>query len=140
MTPTEIDAFLAEQRTCRVATAGPGGPHVAPLWFLWLDDALWLTSLTRSQRWTDLERDPRAAVTVDAGESYAELRGIELRGAVEVVGEVPRVGEEVPELEAVERAFADKYVRGEFPHDGRHAWLRLRPTKIISWDFRKRPG
>jgi hypothetical protein len=22
-------------------------------------------------------------------------------------------------------------------HDGRHAWLRITPTKITSWDFRK---
>jgi hypothetical protein len=31
-------------------------------------------------------------------------------------------------------------------HDGRHAWLRITPAKITSWDFRKlatlppRPG
>jgi hypothetical protein len=22
-------------------------------------------------------------------------------------------------------------------HDGRHAWLRVVPSKIVSWDFRK---
>jgi hypothetical protein len=22
-------------------------------------------------------------------------------------------------------------------HDGRHAWLRITPGKIVSWDFRK---
>jgi hypothetical protein len=22
-------------------------------------------------------------------------------------------------------------------HDGRHAWLRITPVKIVSWDFRK---
>ena len=22
-------------------------------------------------------------------------------------------------------------------HDGRHAWLRITPLKIVSWDFRK---
>jgi hypothetical protein len=22
-------------------------------------------------------------------------------------------------------------------HDGRHAWLRITPSKIVSWDFRK---
>ena len=22
-------------------------------------------------------------------------------------------------------------------HDGRHAWLRIVPDKIVSWDFRK---
>jgi hypothetical protein len=140
MTPDELDRFLTEQRTCRVATTGPSGPHATPLWFAWHGGALWLTSLVRSQRWADLRRDPRIAAVIDAGESYAELRGVELRGRVEVVGEVPRTGEPVPELEGAERAFAGKYGGGVLEHDGRHGWLRLVPDRITSWDFRKLPG
>ncbi|MFC5235318.1 pyridoxamine 5'-phosphate oxidase family protein [Pseudonocardia zijingensis] len=137
MTPAEVDEFLAEQRTCRVATTGPDGPHATPLWYAWHGGALWLTSVVRSQRWADLQRDPRIAVVVDAGTDYGELRGVELRGSVEVVGEVPRTGELVPELEGPEQLFADRYTGGTFGHDGRHAWLRLVPDKITSWDFRK---
>lgn len=139
MTPEEVTAFLDAERTCRVATNGTHGPHATPLWYLWDGAALWLTSLSRSQRWTDLERDPRIAVVVDAGHDYGELRGVELRGAVEVVGEVPRTGEPHSELERVEQAFADRYTGGQVVIDGRHAWLRLRPEKINSWDFRKIP-
>ena len=140
MTPVEVDAFLAEQRTCRVATVGPGGPHATPLWFVWHGGALWLTSVVRSRRWADLQLDPRIAAVVDAGESYDQLRGVELRGRVEVVGEVPRTGAPVPELEGPEQAFADRYTGGTVVHDGRHAWLRLVPEKITSWDFRKLAG
>jgi hypothetical protein len=140
MSPAEVDAFLAEERTCRVATVGPNGPHATPLWYAWHGGALWLTSVVRSQRWTDLQRDPRVAVVVDAGTSYDELRGVELRGRVEVVGEVPRTGEPVPELEGPEQLMADRYLGGTFVHDGRHAWLRLVPDKITSWDFRKLGG
>jgi hypothetical protein len=107
---------------------------------VWHDGALWLTSLARSQRWADLERDPRVAIVVDAGEAYGELRGVELRGRVEVVGEVPRTGEPVPALDGVEQAFADRYTGGTVVRDGRHAWLRLQPEKITSWDFRKIPA
>jgi Pyridoxamine 5'-phosphate oxidase len=140
MTPDEVDALLAEQHTCRVATVGTNGPHATPLWFVWQDGAIWLTSLSRSQRWTDLQNDPRIAVVVDAGEGYTELRGVELRGRVQVVGEVPRTGEPVPELDGPEQAMADRYTGGTIVRDGRHAWLKLVPEKITSWDFRKLPG
>ncbi len=138
MSPEERDAFLAAERTCRVATTGSEGPHVSPLWFVWDGAALWIQSITRSKRWANLNRDPRVAVVVDAGHDYFELRGVELTGTVEVVGEVPRTGEPNEQLAPMERQFAAKYFgTDELPHDGRHAWHRLVPTKIVSWDFRK---
>src|SRR6266567_2498530 len=97
MTAQELDAFLADAHTCRLATSSPRGPHLTALWFAWDGTALWIYSIVRSQRWTDLERDPKVAVLVDAGEAYGELRGAELRGKVEVVGEVPRTGVDNPE-------------------------------------------
>jgi Pyridoxamine 5'-phosphate oxidase len=137
MDKVELDAFLTEQRTCRVATVGPHGPHLTPLWYVWDGTAIWLTSIVASQRWTDLQRDPRVAVLVDAGEEYTQLRGAELLGTVEIVGEVPRTGLPEPQLEEPERLSASKYTGGVVHHDGRHAWLRLVPEKVTSWDFRK---
>ncbi|MGW1888286.1 pyridoxamine 5'-phosphate oxidase family protein [Streptomyces sp. NPDC001970] len=142
MTPAELDAFLAAQRTCRVATVSADGrPHVSTLWFAWDGTSLWLYSITRSRRWTDLRGDPRIAVVVDAGEEYGDLRGVELSGTAVFIGESPRTGEPCPELEAPERLFARKnFGLDTMPHDGRHAWARLTPDAIASWDFRKIGG
>lgn len=138
MSKAELDEFLTTERTCRVATfSASSGPHCTPLWFVWDGEAMWFTSLVRSQRWTDMERDPRVAVVVDAGADYGELRGAEIRGRVARVGEAPRTGEPVAELEIPEKLIADKYFGGQMYHDGRHAWLKLVPEKITSWDFRK---
>jgi PPOX class probable F420-dependent enzyme len=141
MTPEELDAFLREERTCRVATVGAdGAPHNAPLWFAWDGTSLWLHSVVRSQRWADVQRDPRVSVVVDAGGGYGELRGVELLGRVEVVGAVPCGAGEDPALAVPEQLFAEKYTGGTFTTDGRHAWLRLTPDKVVSWDFRKLGG
>ncbi|MFF4585818.1 pyridoxamine 5'-phosphate oxidase family protein [Streptomyces sp. NPDC001388] len=142
MTPGELDAFLTTQRTCRVATvSAEGAPHVSALWFLWDGSALWLYSVVRSKRWTQLRRDPRVAIVIDTGEEYESLRGVELSGTVEFVGEAPRTGELCAELDSVETLFARKnFGLDAMPHDGRHAWVRLRPEKIVSWDFRKLGG
>ena len=137
MTPEERDAFLSGQRTCRVATTGAEGPHLTALWFVWDGGSLWLTSIVRSQRWADLEQDPRVSVLVDAGEGFGELRGVEIRGRAVPVGKVPRTGGPCEQLIEPERRFGDKYAGGRFTHDGRHAWLRVVPEKIVSWDFTK---
>ncbi|MEU6777223.1 pyridoxamine 5'-phosphate oxidase family protein [Streptomyces sp. NPDC046759] len=142
MTPGELDEFLTTQRTCRVATVSADGtPHVSALWFAWDGTSLWLYSVVRSRRWAQLQRDPRVAVVVDSGEEYDQLRGVELSGRVEFVGEVPRTGELCAELDTAETLFARKnFGLDEMPHDGRHAWARLAPEKIVSWDFRKLGG
>ncbi len=139
MTAAEVADFLTGERTCRVATvSADGSPHVAPLWFVWHDGHLWLNSVVRSQRWADLARDPRIAIVVDAGSEYYELRGVEILGRAEVVGEVPRSSTADADLAAPELQFARKYLGNDvFEPDGRHAWLRIRPDKLISWDFRK---
>ena len=138
MTPEELAQFLAAERTCRVATIGKDGPHATPLWFGWDGEYLWLYSIVKSQRWTDLQRDPRIGVVVDSGVEYLELRGVEIIGTVEVVGEVPRTGEPNDALAGIEPVFARKYMGSdEMFHDGRHAWLRVKPSKIATWDFRK---
>ena len=68
----------------------------------------------------------------------AVLRGVELSGAVDFVGEFPRTGELCAELDFPETLFARKnFGLDEMPYDGRHAWVRLTPEKIVSWDFRK---
>ena len=109
MAPEERETFLRDERTCRVASVGgDGSPHVTPLWFVWDGASLWLTSIVRSQRWTDLQRDGRVSVIVDTGHDFMELRGVEIKGRAEVVGEVPRTGEPNAELEVPERLFADK--------------------------------
>jgi hypothetical protein len=142
MSDEDRDAHLATLRVCRVGTVGAqGAPHVSALWYCWDGSALWVYSIIKSQRWVNLVRDPRVSVVVDAGVDYFELRGVEFMGEVEFVGEQPRVGEPNRELEVPERLFAERYWGGSWlGYDARHAWLRLRPQKQVTWDFRKLGG
>ncbi len=142
MSPDEVDAYLRGERTCRVATAGAdGSPHVAPLWYVWDGSRVWLNSLVRSQRWTDLARNPRISVVVDGGTEFHELHGVELSGRASVAGEAPRGTEPHDQLAEPERLFAAKYMGGgPFIPDGRHGWLRVDVEKLVSWDFRKNPA
>jgi nitroimidazol reductase NimA-like FMN-containing flavoprotein (pyridoxamine 5'-phosphate oxidase superfamily) len=140
MSSDEVDTFLAEERTCRVATARPGrGPHVTPLWFVWDGTSIWLNSIVSSQRWADIAVAPQVSVLIDAGEDYAQLRGVELTGQAVPVGEVPRAGEDVASLAVPEHLWSEKYRGGQgMIYDGHHGWLCVTPERVVSWDFRKR--
>lgn len=138
MTMGEVDAYLRAERTCRVGTVGAdGGPHVSALWFVWDGTAVWLNSVVKSQRWVNVVRNPRVSLLVDGGAEFMDLHGVEVIGDAEVVGEVPRGDGPGPALAEPERLFGEKYTGGQFIADGRHAWLRVVPDKIVSWDFRK---
>jgi hypothetical protein len=147
--PEQLASFLAEQRTCRVATVSKDGrPHVGALWFVWDGESLWLYSIVRSQRWTDLLRDPRVSVVIDDGVEYGELRGVELSGTVEFIGEAPRTGEPVPALETPERGRTppghtrvpcEELADGVDPHWKSWPKARTGPRKTSRWSAGKRP-
>jgi nitroimidazol reductase NimA-like FMN-containing flavoprotein (pyridoxamine 5'-phosphate oxidase superfamily) len=79
MSPAELAAFLAEERTVVCATNGRDGfPHLMPLWYVVRDGELWAWTYAASQKVRNLERDARATLLVEAGEVYEELRGVML--------------------------------------------------------------
>ena len=140
MSVEERDEFLAVERMCRVGTVdSDGAPHVSPLWFAWDGTAIWLNSIVGSKRWANLMQDGRISVTVDAGIEFSELRGVEITGTAEVVGDVPRTDGYLESVREPEQLFGEKYLGSTFRADGRHAWLRIVPEKFVSWDFRKMP-
>jgi pyridoxamine 5'-phosphate oxidase-like protein len=106
MSAQEASGFLAEERTVTCATLGPRGwPHLMPLWYVLRESApdqpaprLWSWTYGISQKVRNLERDPRATLQIEAGESYAELRGVMLECDVVIhheLGVVKALGREI---------------------------------------------
>jgi hypothetical protein len=59
-----------------LATASPDGPHVMPVWGVWLDEGLWFSSGLRSRKARDLAHDPRCALTTDDARSPVIVKGV----------------------------------------------------------------
>jgi nitroimidazol reductase NimA-like FMN-containing flavoprotein (pyridoxamine 5'-phosphate oxidase superfamily) len=136
LTPEEVDALLSEHKAVRVATVGRGGvPHVVPLWFVWLGRSLFMNSTRGNATVENLASNPNAAAVVDDGETYDDLRGVVLRGPIVEAGDDPRRPD-------VEHQWSAKYLAGNpvpFATWKNRVWLRLDPTSVNSWDFRKIP-
>ena len=96
MTEPELGAFLLEQRTVICATNGAGGwPHLMPLWYVVREGELWAWTYAKSQKVRNLERDPRATLQVEAGDSYDQLRGVMLESDTEIHRRMPVVAKVV---------------------------------------------
>jgi PPOX class probable F420-dependent enzyme len=143
MSAQEAAGFLAAERTLLCATNGRDGwPHVMPLWYVLRGDELWSWTYAKSQKTRNLERDPRCTVTVEAGEAYAELRGVMVRAECELVRDpeaVARIGGELaarygggllddPLAEAMRRQAAKR------------VGLRFVARETVTWDHRKLGG
>ena len=77
----EARRTFRDVRVAYIASLNPdGGPHVVPLWFVWLPDAIYLTSRKGSQLCRNLRRDDRVGVTMERGTGWTEQAGILVRG------------------------------------------------------------
>ena len=137
MTPDEVRAFLAEERTVVCASNGKDAfPHLMPLWFVVRDDELWAWTFAKSQKVRNLERDPRATLQVEAGSAYHELRGVMLKADVTIHRDTDRVaelglelfrrygggGELSDDVRAMVHAQAPKRVALQFTERSRATW------------------
>jgi PPOX class probable F420-dependent enzyme len=144
MSDEDLDSFLAEERVVTVATIGPNGrPHLMPLWFVPDGTVLSGWTFARSQKAKNLERDPHATLQVEAGESYAELRGVMFECDVELDHDTERVTQ-------VGVALFSRYRASEEPDPAvremvekqapKRVALRFTPTRTVTWDHRKLGG
>lgn len=92
MTQKGIWDFIESQKTIQVATINKDGtPHLMPLWFAIEDGRIVLETFTKSQKVKNLERDDRISILFEDGDRYEKLRGVSIKGRVELVRDVERV-------------------------------------------------
>ena len=86
MSPAEVEAYLDEQRILNIATLGPSGhPHLVAMWFMMHEGKPAFWTFGKSQKVVNLRRDPRITALVESGDSYSQLRGVELTGTARIV-------------------------------------------------------
>lgn len=90
MTDDERDEFLAGRHTMNIASMGADGRiHLVAMWYGFVDGVPAFWTYGRSQKVVNLERDSRVTGLVETGETYDQLRGVELVGTARIVREGP---------------------------------------------------
>src|SRR6516225_4638597 len=99
MSDDEIRAFLGDQRTLQIATIDHDGwPHLVAMWYVCIKDQVVFWTYAKSQKAINLQRDDRLTCLVETGESYSELRGVQIKGRANIRNDyetVQRIGKDI---------------------------------------------
>ena len=137
MTAEEQAAFLRDNSKCALATIDPDGyPHVVAMGFYVEDGAFWMTSYAKAQKVLNIRRNPKVGLMIETGTSYAELQGVMVRGACEIIEDV----EIVRRVMNHRRSAAESGRRGTLDSAPKRVALKITPHKTVSWDHSKLGG
>lgn len=142
MGPDEAQEFLAQARTIILTTIGPDGvPDPVAMWFVVRDGDIWMRTYAKSQKVTNARRDPRVAVLVEQGERYAELRGVQVSGRLELSEDIDVICEIAAALlvkyEGLDPEHVPAAMEAYRPTATKQVAMRLVPERTVSWDHAK---
>jgi PPOX class probable F420-dependent enzyme len=139
MSPEEVDQFLHEERTTTMCSMHPDGSiHAVAMWYGFLEGTMAVETKAKSQKVQNLRRDPRLTFLVEAGDSYDQLRGVELVGKARIVDDPDQIWK-------FGVSMWERYV-GPYSEDQRSGVEMMMKNRIlvaidvektVSWDHRK---
>lgn len=143
LTPDEQRAWLESGHTMILSTLGHDGyPHSVAMWYVLLDGAICFSTYGKSQKAVNVERHPKVACLLEAGEAYEELRGLMIRGTA-VLDADPDLNGRV-QLELFKKYVAEPgaAISAEMEElirqrGRKRAVIKVTADKIASWDHRK---
>jgi nitroimidazol reductase NimA-like FMN-containing flavoprotein (pyridoxamine 5'-phosphate oxidase superfamily) len=103
------------------------------------DGAFYMTSYGKAQKVVNIRRNPKVALMIEAGDEYAELRGVMIRGRCEILDDEPSVRAAFA-ARAGAQANASPVQPGALASAPKRVVLRIVPEKVVSWDHRKLGG
>src|SRR5205807_1052885 len=91
MTDEEVASFLDQGRTATIASIGPDGfPHLVAMWYGLVGGKVYFETKAKSQKVVNLRRNPNVSCSVEAGESYDQLRGVAIEGTATIIDDTSR--------------------------------------------------
>ena len=133
----EIDGLLSKTLIANLATLdNDGGIHILPMWFLRIHNDICIPTSSHTHKYRNLQARPRASVMIDISRAGLNLRGVLIRGRVELLyGEVAK---------QINRSIHLKYVTPEglnnpkvasYLSKGDDVTLKVHMDHLVSWNL-----
>jgi PPOX class probable F420-dependent enzyme len=141
----EQRSYIAAARTATLCTHGVNGyPHAVAMWFDVADDGtVWMTTYRKSQKALNARRNPKVALHIESGDTYDTLKGVLIRGDIEVIDDEDAVFRTIMRVHrkmagaVPDAAGAEDVIRWQAR---KRVALKITPRRISSWDHSKLGG
>ncbi|MGD9893719.1 MAG: pyridoxamine 5'-phosphate oxidase family protein [Dehalococcoidia bacterium] len=136
MTPDEVNAFLDSRPGWVILTTigRDGYPHSVPIGYFRQGDEIYMGGRLSTQRAKNIQRNPKVSLQIESGTTMADIKGVLIQGDADLVTEPDAV---LPLLREASRRRG--MPEDQLPTEARPgvAYVRVRPHKVISWDYGK---
>ena len=137
LSSAEIDKLLSMRLIANLATLDQDdGIHLLPMWFLRVGNNICIPTSSHTHKYRNLRARPCASVMIDMSRAGLDLKGVLIRGRVELV-----YGEEA---RRINRSIHLKYVKPEGLSDtnvaaylskGDDVTVKIHMDHLISWNL-----
>ena len=144
MSDSEIVAYLEEQTILNIASIGPTGhPHMVAMWYVVMDEKVTFWTFGKSQKIVNLRRDNKITGLVESGDTYDQLKGLELVGSATIVEDydtVLAIGKAVGLKYNGDGAISDAALPFLEAQAKKRLGIQINVEQIVSWDHTKIGG
>jgi nitroimidazol reductase NimA-like FMN-containing flavoprotein (pyridoxamine 5'-phosphate oxidase superfamily) len=133
----EIDKLLSMTLIANLATLDDDGSiHLLPMWFLRVGNDICIPTSHHTHKYRNLRARPHASVTIDVSRAGLNLKGVLIRGRVELV--------EGEEARRINRSIHLKYVTPDALSDpsvasylskGDDVTVKVHMDHVVSWNL-----
>ncbi len=137
LSTSEIDELLEARLIANLASINPNGTvHLVAMWFRRDGDAILFPTSHHTRKARNLRRHPQATAMIDRSRAGLDLRGVQIKGTVELV--------EGPQARRLNRSIHERYITplgltdvavAAYLSEGDDVTVRLSIDRVSSWNL-----
>ena len=137
LSSTEIDELLSKTLIANLGTLdNDGGIHILARWFLRIDNDICIPTSSHTRKYRNLQARPRASVMIDISRAGLNLRGVLIRGRVDILyGEVARQINHSIHLKYVTPEGLNDAEAASYLSKGDDITIKVHMDHLISWNL-----
>ena len=137
LTPSEIDKILSMTLIANLATLGEDDTiHIVPMWFIRLGNDICIPTSRHTRKYRNLKARPYASVMIDISREGLDLKGLLIRGPVELVEgeEARKINHQIHLKYVTEEGLNDPSV-ASYLSKGDDVTVRIHMEHIVNWNL-----